>query len=105
MKTVPNFLTRNDLKILKKITNKCFKLFKKIITQKWNVWKKERNLHGCKSLTEASNEKIQITEKPEYSGPVTNETNKPLSSCFNKWIHQSVGYSTNFAEQRRIRKY
>lgn len=53
MKTVPNFLTRNDLKILKKITNKCFKLFKKIITQRWNVWKKERNLHGCKSLTEA----------------------------------------------------
>lgn len=32
MKTVPNFLTRSDLKILKKIMNKCFKLFKKIIT-------------------------------------------------------------------------
>lgn len=72
------------------------------------MFKKKKEICTVVNLWQklASDEKIQITEKPKYSRPVTNEANKPLSSCFNKWIHQSVGYSTNFTEERLcIRKY
>lgn len=72
------------------------------------MFEKKKEIYTVVNLWQklGSDEKIQITEKPEYSGPVMNETNKLLSSCFNKWIHQSVGYSTNFTEQRLcIRKY
>lgn len=52
LKTVVNFLTRGYLKIKKNVRINVLNFLKKIITQRWNVWKK--NLHGCKSLTEAS---------------------------------------------------
>lgn len=52
LKTVANFLTRFFyLKIKKNVTNKCFKLFKKNYNTEVKCLKK--NLHGCKSLTEA----------------------------------------------------
>lgn len=52
LKTVVNFLTRGYLKIKKNVRINVLNFLKKIITQRWNVWKK--NLYGCKSLTEAS---------------------------------------------------